>query len=1371
MSSFDQKFDHLKLPLTDIQTATNNFAGENLIGRGGFGKIYRGQLLLLTSGESIDIVARRLDEKFGQGTKEFQTEIMMLSSLKHQNLVTIVGFCDEDDEKIIVNKFEAKGSLDNYLSDPVTLTWSQRLQICLDIARALSYIHYDKERSFNVIHRNVKSSKILLDEKWEAKISGFGLSIMQPAARRYGLVLDGVCGTIGYADPAYVRSETVTHKSDVYSFGVVLFEVLSGRKAFIPDNNGVFLFKLVKSHYENGTLNEIVHPVILSQMDSQALKIFSKAAYSCLSSQRAQRPNIDRVIFALEQTLKLQLAYENSLVLTEHNHWERNDLKHLKIGFDAIKLATENFAEKYRIGSGGYGVVYKAELEHFDPFAVDNKESELPKRCSTVAIKYILNRENKEGEQGFIVEIETLSSCMHPNIVSLLGFCYEPPHMILIYEHVSNGSLDDYLGSEGKMTIFTWMQRIKICIDIARGLDYIHTTMDTRQKIIHRDIKSANILLGENWEAKIADFGLSKFHPLDLMESTINATNVAGTQVYLDPEYERTGKLKKESDVYSFGVVLFEILSGTLAYDPVYTNENEKGLAPIVRQNFEKGTIKEMVDPDLQEESTFTLSKGPNQDSLNIFTIIGYKCLAEKQSDRPTMKVIIEELVKALNFQETHKDDLRISLEDIRLATQDFNNQIGAGGFGKVYKGKILRANGPTQIAVKRHSNKYGQGEKEFLTELEILFEYKHKNIIGLVGYCNEDNEKILVYEYASNGSLDKHLKDASVTWTQRLKVAIDVAVTLDFLHSGDSPVVHKDIKSANILLTGDWKAKVTDFGLSMMIPVNNEFDFVVDNACGTLGYVDPQYSQWGFLTRESDIYSLGVVLLEMMCGRMVVKPHTRYVVHADLVDLVKCSYKEGKVDELVFEGIKDKIVPESLTTYQRITFECLHDKREKRPKTSEVVLQLKKALEFQEDIDIWEAKLPRDYRDIIQMSEKPEIYSNLSNKDLYHIFSKGILLQQSKVCLSVDSNGERNEMISATTFSYENNRLHKRRSIQKSRFQRVLRINDISNLKTQIKIKTQFLSPNVIYGAYLIFKFYDPRRFSNQPMYVNLKYKLGSETLHAYFATWRDDEWLMIELSRLLPRKKDVDFEAQLESMSRYYCGTGAIYIEGIHFRAITNATLKAKPEVYEKLGGVPRVLKSNSDSMQQGPIDYDRKSQLVDDEKVSEVKGKKCHMLPANMVLYDSSNVKCFKWKRLAESSKDGFIEAAEFLSHQVFEIKCKIETQKLSLDANYACHLIFTLSPKCHGLHCPVKVQDVLEKNKEFKFLYFRSPRFVHLQGNGRVPEHREDGLMEVILWEFNSGNKPSDDNLPMSLKLRCYEGNMYGLIVYGIEFRPI
>ncbi|GJV11602.1 kinase-like domain-containing protein [Tanacetum coccineum] len=158
MSSSIQNLDHLKIPLEDILEATNHFSNENFIRQGGFGKIYKGKLERYE--ELIDIVARRLDDKYGQGSKEFLTEVTMLSSLKHENLVSIVGFCDKKNEEIVINKYEAKGSLDNYLSDP-NLTWLQRLQICVGVARALNYIHYDEARCNRTLNwRDMKLAQV-----------------------------------------------------------------------------------------------------------------------------------------------------------------------------------------------------------------------------------------------------------------------------------------------------------------------------------------------------------------------------------------------------------------------------------------------------------------------------------------------------------------------------------------------------------------------------------------------------------------------------------------------------------------------------------------------------------------------------------------------------------------------------------------------------------------------------------------------------------------------------------------------------------------------------------------------------------------------------------------------------------------------------------------------------------------------------------------------------------------------------------------------------------------------------------------------------------------------------------------------------------
>ncbi|XP_076895128.1 receptor like protein kinase S.2-like [Bidens hawaiensis] len=898
MSSFENEFGHLKLPLIDIRVATNNFSDENLIGRGGFGKIYKGQLLI--SGKLIDIVARRLNRKYGQGDKEFKTEIMMLASLKHPNLVSIVGFCDEDEEKIVINKFEANGSLDRYLNDPVKLTWTQRLHICLDIALALSYVHYDTQRSFSVIHRNIKSSKILLGGKWEAKLSGFGISTMQPAGQRHDIVLDNVTGTFGYVDPSYISSGGVTYKSDVYSFGVVLFEVLTGRKAYIRDNGKEkSLAQLAKSHYENDNLDDIIRPDLRKQMDQGSLKKFSEAAYCCLNEQRSQRPNIDQLIIALEQALELQ----------------GGNLNHLCIPLTDIRRATNDFSETCIIGFGGFGKVYKAELEHFDDInllvAEGNNEGVLPKKRSTVAIKRVFSRVDGHQEK-FLAEIEMLSKCRHSNIVSLVGFCDEESEMILVFEYMSKGSLDDCLGNAFNLT---WAQRLQLCLDVAHGLNYLHTSTKDKPRIIHRDIKSANILLDDKWVAKIADFGLSNLYKTNQEASTILTNNVAGTSMYLDPEYGRTGRLKTKSDIYSFGVVLFEIMCGKLAYDKTY---KEKGLASIVRQCFKEGTLKNLLDPKLKEAdgTISTENRGVNQYSLDTFLKVAYKCLAKKQSDRPTMDEIVEELVKALNIQKYSEfAHLAIPLEEILSATNSFDdeNLIREGGFGKDYRGQILRSGDLIDICARRLKWKDGRGDVKFWTEISMLSSLNHKNIISLIGLCYEDDEKIIVYEFAVHGSLDGHLRGPNLTWFQRLKICLGVAHGLSYIHYD---VVHCDINSSKIFLDKDWDPKISGFELSTKYPQSWRHRIL-----SSLSFDNTT------MTPKYDVYCFGVLLFEVLYAEKPMKTQRQGIINPKL---------------------QEQMDRQSLTFLTNIIDKCLSEHPVQRPTMDQVVKELEDVFELQ---------------------------------------------------------------------------------------------------------------------------------------------------------------------------------------------------------------------------------------------------------------------------------------------------------------------------------------------------------------------------------------------------------------------------------------
>ncbi|GJS17052.1 kinase-like domain-containing protein [Tanacetum coccineum] len=299
-------FAHLKISLESILSATNNFSDQNISEKADFGNVYSGQLFLW-SGESIKIDARRYNKEWPEREQEFWMEISMLSTLKHKNVVSLVGFCDENDEKIIVIKLETNASLENYLSDPMLLRWVRRLEICVGLAHALSYIHYDEPRDFSVIHRNIDSLTVLLNDNWQPKLSEFRLSMKVKAAERHhSFHVDKVPDREGYTDPTYIETKSVSHKSDIYSFGIVMFELVCGRKALIKDDqDNKYLAPVAILHYREEKMEDIVEWNLWKQIDPQSFKVFTEIAYDCLNEERSQRPNINEIVTKLEKALEL----------------------------------------------------------------------------------------------------------------------------------------------------------------------------------------------------------------------------------------------------------------------------------------------------------------------------------------------------------------------------------------------------------------------------------------------------------------------------------------------------------------------------------------------------------------------------------------------------------------------------------------------------------------------------------------------------------------------------------------------------------------------------------------------------------------------------------------------------------------------------------------------------------------------------------------------------------------------------------------------------------------------------------------------------------------------------------------------------------
>ncbi|KAL7164111.1 hypothetical protein ACSBR2_040093 [Camellia fascicularis] len=215
--------------LVEIQLATNNFNDALVIGKGGFGKVYK---RFIVSGATT-VAIKRSNAESKQGVAEFWTEIKTLSKLRHTHLMTLIGYSDDCVEMILVYEYMANGTLADYLykssrkgngNDIYHLTWEERLKICIGAAHGLDYLHTDTEQG--VIHRDMKTTNILLDENWVAKISDFRLSKLVNTSHTRTHVSTDVKDTFGYLDPAYFLTRRLTKKSDMYAFGVVPFEVL-----------------------------------------------------------------------------------------------------------------------------------------------------------------------------------------------------------------------------------------------------------------------------------------------------------------------------------------------------------------------------------------------------------------------------------------------------------------------------------------------------------------------------------------------------------------------------------------------------------------------------------------------------------------------------------------------------------------------------------------------------------------------------------------------------------------------------------------------------------------------------------------------------------------------------------------------------------------------------------------------------------------------------------------------------------------------------------------------------------------------------------------------------------------------------------------
>ncbi|KAI3754019.1 hypothetical protein L2E82_26105 [Cichorium intybus] len=546
----------------DLRDATNDFSPAYKIGEGGFGPVYKGRL-----DDGRVIAVKQLSTSSDFGKSAFVAEIAIISAVQHRNLVKLLGSCIDGERRLLVYEYLENQSLDQALfgSNKLSLTWSTRFKICIGLARGLSYLH--EESRIRIIHRDVKSSNVLLDSDLNPKISDFGLAKVYDDNKTH--MSTRVAGTMGYLAPEYAIRGILTEKADVFSFGVVALEIISGRSNSNSnlEDEKVYLLEWAWNLHEANLEMELVDKE-LSRFDETEVRRVMRVALLCTQASPKKRPSMSRVVAMILGDIEASVdinrpdylsGFEfddattfNTETPTSFNSeaptsgtdakldtFGGSDVELDIFGFGELRDATDDFSPANKLGEGGFGPVYKGTLD-------DGR---------VIAVKH-LSIASHQGKSQFIAELKTISAVQHRNIVKLYGCCVDGEKRLLVYEYLKNKSLNQALFGSNKLSL-TWSTRFEICIGLARGLSYLHEASCVR--IIHRDVKSSNVLLDSHFNPKISDFGLAT-----ICDDTKRhmSTHMPGTIGYMAPEYAMRGHLTVKADVFGFGVVALEIISG-----------------------------------------------------------------------------------------------------------------------------------------------------------------------------------------------------------------------------------------------------------------------------------------------------------------------------------------------------------------------------------------------------------------------------------------------------------------------------------------------------------------------------------------------------------------------------------------------------------------------------------------------------------------------------------------------------------------------------------------------------------------------------------------------------------------------------------------
>ncbi|XP_062109127.1 receptor like protein kinase S.2 [Humulus lupulus] len=690
--------------------------------------------------------------------------------------------------------------------------------------------------------------------------------------------------------------------------------------------------------------------------------------------------------------------------------------------FAELYIGSNGFSEKEVLGSGGFGKVYRAVL---------------PSDGTLVAVKCLAEKGEK-FEKTFVAELVAVAHLRHRNLVRLRGWCVHEDQILLVYDYMPNRSLDRILFKRPEnagLAPLSWDRRRKIVNGLAAALYYLHEQLESQ--IIHRDVKTSNVMLDSHYNARLGDFGLARWldHELEYQTKTPSikdhqfrlseTTRIGGTIGYLPPEsFQRRSVATAKSDVFSFGIVVLEVVSGRRAVDLTYADDQIILLDWIRRLSDEKKLLQ-AGDTRLQDGS-YSLS------DMERTIHVGLLCTLHNPSSRPNMKWVLEELSGNMagklpplpSFQShppyislsspsntsssnpnsttrsititttncttttsmssnyvtatgetiyaTAEDGIssttntsrefcrgkvfpmvqtprEISYAEIISATDNFSDskRVAELDFGTAYQGFL---NNSYHVLVKRLGMKTCPALRiRFSNELQNLGRLRHRNLVQLRGWCTEQGEMLVVYDYSANRLLshllfhhDHHKSSHSfLQWNHRYNIIKSLASAIHYLHEEwEEQVIHRSITSSAVILDPDMNPRLSAFALAEFLTRNEHGHHVVTDSKksvrGIFGYMSPESIESGEATTMADVYSFGVVMLEVVSGQMAVDFRRPEVLLVQKVH--EFIARQRPLEELADFKLNGEYNHKELMRLIKLGIECTGSNPQSRPSMKQIV-------------------------------------------------------------------------------------------------------------------------------------------------------------------------------------------------------------------------------------------------------------------------------------------------------------------------------------------------------------------------------------------------------------------------------------------------